>query len=85
MSTSVIGFPVGPWMGFASTSIEEVLTAGYEAPDLAGVGAAFPIVSILIAGERGALEFSSAETEGVLPGCPLIVLTRDDGLDWRSM
>lgn len=33
MSISVIGFPLASCTGFASTSMLEVLIAGYEAPD----------------------------------------------------
>ena len=56
-STSVIGFPLGSYIGLASTSTFEDLVAGYEAPDLGGV--AFAGGSILTAGERGVLEVES--------------------------
>ena len=37
MSISVIGLPFGSYIGLASTSILEILMAGYEAPDREGV------------------------------------------------
>ena len=37
MSISVIGFPLISYIGLASTSMLEDLTAGYEAPDLWGM------------------------------------------------
>ena len=42
-----------------------------------GVEVAFPALSILTAGDRGALELNSLDTEGVLAGGPLILLIRD--------
>ena len=65
-------------MGFASTSIDDVLTAGYELPSFERYGVAFPPDSDLTAGERGG--FSSPDVEGVLPDGPLIALMRDAGL-----
>ncbi len=56
-STSVIGFPLGSYIGLASTSTFEDLIAGYEAPDLGGV--AFAGGSTMTAGERGVLETES--------------------------
>ncbi len=53
MSISVIDFPLGSYIGLASTSSFEDLIAGYEAPDLGGV--AFAEGSSLTAGERGVL------------------------------
>ena len=78
ISTSVIGLPVGPWMGFASTSIDDVLTPGYEVPSFERDGVAFPPDSDLTAGERGG--FTSPDVEGVRPDGPLIALMRDAAL-----
>ena len=58
--------------------------AGYEDPGFVG-GVAFPVVSTLIAGERGGFKLVSAAADGVLPGCALIAARRDCVLDWRSI
>lgn len=81
MSTSVISFPVGPWSGFASTSIEEVRIAGYEDPGFVDVGVAFPVVSTLTAGERGRFTLRSVETDGILPIGAFVAFTRDCTLE----
>ena len=72
MSISVIGFPLGSYIGLASTSMLEDLTAGYEAPDL--WGAAFTEDSTLTAGDRGVLGTESGVE--VLTGVFLTMETR---------
>ncbi len=53
MSISVIGFPLGSYIGLASTSNFEDLIAGYKEPDRGGV--AFAEGSSLTAGDRAVL------------------------------
>ena len=54
ISKSVIGLPFGSYTGFASTSICDVRTAGYDAPERGGVALAGASVLITGYGERRA-------------------------------
>ena len=62
ISISAIGFPLGSYIGFASRSIFDVLTAGYEEPGRGGVAVAVLEASILIAGEGEGFTCSFADT-----------------------
>lgn len=53
-----MSLPFGSYTGFASTSILEVLTAGYEAPDRGGVAVGRLCASSLMAGAGDGLACS---------------------------
>lgn len=72
ISISVMGFPLGSYMGLASTSSFEDLIAGYEEPDRGGV--AFAEGSSLTAGDRAGL-FAVSGVE-VRTGVALTMETR---------
>ena len=80
MSISVMGFPLGPYTGFALTSNDDVFIAGEEAEGFVEVGVALPVRSTFRAGDCGRLELSSAEMEGVLDEDTFIALIREDWL-----
>ena len=75
MSTSVMGFPLGSCIGFASTSIVDVLVAGYDAPErCGGVGVDLTGASILGSGEGAALRGGCGVSD--FGGAPLWVSVR---------
>ena len=79
---SVMAFPMGSYMGFASTSIVEVLIAGYEEPGLPE-GTSFAGASILTACESR--EVGDGSPTGVLAVETFNSLTRGACLKFAQL